>query len=292
MASSLFTNTLHILFDSVLTMDHEGMVAMFEALVATGLKDFMGCPGVIYEDELIEFFQNGSVRDGMVVSTVNGKTVEISEELFAETFQLPVEGLTDMNDVTKDVVFDARSVFSYDGQNDSVLISWSDAVLVVAPGTSCEELLCLVVQLGADVNDGQLYCSLRLVSCSLRLYCSPLILFGDSRRFRPSFGTFEVVLDSSRRALSIDTILGGCVWLERDREVAVFGRVLRRRGFNQISRDPFVDARASGDSALSFSLCAEWLDTTVHRLGVDASGNPGFTAGRGFSSAGGVPGGG
>ncbi|KZV48835.1 hypothetical protein F511_15484 [Dorcoceras hygrometricum] len=115
MASSLFTNTLHISFDSVLTMDHEGMVAMFEALVATGLKDFLGCPGVIYEDELIEFFQNGSIRDGMVVSTINGKTMEISEELFAETFQLPVEGLTDMNDVPKDVVSDARSVFSYDG---------------------------------------------------------------------------------------------------------------------------------------------------------------------------------
>ncbi|KZV29836.1 hypothetical protein F511_16952 [Dorcoceras hygrometricum] len=115
MASSLFTNTLHISFDSVLTMDHEGMVAMFKALVATGLKEFLGCPGVIYEDELIEFFQNGSVRDGMVVSTVNGKIVEISEELFAETFQMAVECLTDMNDVPKDVVFDARSVFSYDG---------------------------------------------------------------------------------------------------------------------------------------------------------------------------------
>ncbi|KZV28157.1 hypothetical protein F511_10171 [Dorcoceras hygrometricum] len=32
------------------------------------------------------------------------------------------------------------------------------------------------------------------------------------------------------------------------------------------------DARASGDTALSFPLCAEWLATTVHRLGVDASG--------------------
>ncbi|KZV58145.1 hypothetical protein F511_02738 [Dorcoceras hygrometricum] len=135
MASSLFTNNLHISFDSVLTMDHEGMVAMFEALVETGLKDFLGCPGVIYEDELIEFFQNGSVRDGMVVSTVNGNTVEISEELFAETFQLPVEGLTNMNDVPKDVVFDARSVFSYDvtlerflmmaAINGGIPINWS-----------------------------------------------------------------------------------------------------------------------------------------------------------------------
>ncbi|KZV50204.1 disease resistance protein [Dorcoceras hygrometricum] len=54
----------------------------------------------------------------------------------------------------------------------------------------------------------------------------------------------------------------------------------------------YEDARASGDSALSFPLCAEWLATTVHRLGVDASGNPGFTAGRGFNPAGGAPGGG
>ncbi|KZV39442.1 F-box protein-like [Dorcoceras hygrometricum] len=37
----------------------------------------------------------------------------------------------------------------------------------------------------------------------------------------------------------------------------------------------YQDARASGDSALSFTLCAEWLATTVHRLGVDASGKGG-----------------
>ncbi|KZV32227.1 hypothetical protein F511_29236 [Dorcoceras hygrometricum] len=35
------------------------------------------------------------------------------------------------------------------------------------------------------------------------------------------------------------------------------------------------DARASGDSALSFPLYAEWLATTVHRLGCDASGKGG-----------------
>ncbi|KZV36682.1 hypothetical protein F511_14785 [Dorcoceras hygrometricum] len=34
----------------------------------------------------------------------------------------------------------------------------------------------------------------------------------------------------------------------------------------------YQDVRASGDSALSFPLCTEWLATTVHRLGVDASG--------------------
>ncbi|KZV17525.1 hypothetical protein F511_37451 [Dorcoceras hygrometricum] len=81
-----------------------------------------------------------------------------------------------------------------------------------------------------------------------------------------------------------------------------FGERLRERSvlrlwqplpcFVAASLFSYQDARASGDTALSFPLCAEWLATTVHRLGVDASGNPGFTAGRGFNPAGGAPGGG
>ncbi|KZV48101.1 hypothetical protein F511_02714 [Dorcoceras hygrometricum] len=72
-------------------MDNARMVSMFESLVATGLKGFLGCPAVIHEAALLEFFENGSVRDGLVVSTVNGVTVEISEQLLAETFELSVE---------------------------------------------------------------------------------------------------------------------------------------------------------------------------------------------------------
>ncbi|KZV21191.1 hypothetical protein F511_28228 [Dorcoceras hygrometricum] len=116
MASSLFVNTVHVCFESILAMDNAGMVAMFESLVATGLKGFLGCPAVIHEAPLLEFFQNGSVRDGLVVSTVNGVTVEISEQLFAETFELPVEGLTDLSEIPKDIVFDARSIVSLSGE--------------------------------------------------------------------------------------------------------------------------------------------------------------------------------
>ncbi|KZV43780.1 dystroglycan-like [Dorcoceras hygrometricum] len=112
MASYLFINTLHVCFESVLAMDNAGMVAMFESLVDTGLKGFLGCPAVIHEADLLEFFANGSVRDGLVVSTVNGVTVEFSEQLFAETFELPVEGLTDLSEIPKDLVFDARSIIS------------------------------------------------------------------------------------------------------------------------------------------------------------------------------------
>ncbi|KZV27887.1 hypothetical protein F511_26223 [Dorcoceras hygrometricum] len=97
-------------------MDNAGMVAMFEALVASGLNGFLGCMSDIHESALVEFYQNASVRDGKVISTVQGKLVEISEEAFARTFQLPVEGLADINEVPKDLIFDARTEFSFAGE--------------------------------------------------------------------------------------------------------------------------------------------------------------------------------
>ncbi|KZV35869.1 hypothetical protein F511_36270 [Dorcoceras hygrometricum] len=116
MASSLFVNTVHICFDSVLAIDNQGMVAMFESLVATGLKGFLGFPAVLHEAALLEFFENGSVRDGLVVSTVNCVLVEISEQLLAEKFELPVEGLSDLSEISKDLVVDARSIVSLTGE--------------------------------------------------------------------------------------------------------------------------------------------------------------------------------
>ncbi|KZV55157.1 hypothetical protein F511_27995 [Dorcoceras hygrometricum] len=97
-------------------MENAGMVAMFESLVDTGLKGFLGCRTVIHKTALLEFFANGSVMDGLVVSTINGVTVEFSEQLFAETFELPVEGLTDLSEVPKDLGFDARSIVSLSGE--------------------------------------------------------------------------------------------------------------------------------------------------------------------------------
>ncbi|KZV20906.1 hypothetical protein F511_14920 [Dorcoceras hygrometricum] len=55
---------------------------------------------------------SSDMRDGLVVSTVHGVIVEISEQLFAETFELPVAGLTDLSDVPKDKIFYARSLLS------------------------------------------------------------------------------------------------------------------------------------------------------------------------------------
>ncbi|KZV46975.1 hypothetical protein F511_15772 [Dorcoceras hygrometricum] len=112
MASSLISSIHHIDFDSVFSMEDASLAPVFESLIATGLKEFLGCPAIFYEAALIEFFANGSVRNGVVVSTIGGTTVEMSESVFATTFELPSEGLTDLSDVPKDLVFDARRLFS------------------------------------------------------------------------------------------------------------------------------------------------------------------------------------
>ncbi|KZV36133.1 hypothetical protein F511_28629 [Dorcoceras hygrometricum] len=65
MASSFYRNSQHIYFDSVLTMDDQGMVSMFQALMASGLAGFLGCPAVICEAALVDFFENASVREGV-----------------------------------------------------------------------------------------------------------------------------------------------------------------------------------------------------------------------------------
>ncbi|KZV57288.1 hypothetical protein F511_33477 [Dorcoceras hygrometricum] len=119
-ASSLISSSHHIDFDSVFGMEDTGMVHMFESLITTGLKNFLGCPAVFSEAALIEFFANGSVRDGLVVSTMNGVHVEISEKVFAEAFELPIDGLTDVSDVPKNLVFDARSLFSASQEQVSI----------------------------------------------------------------------------------------------------------------------------------------------------------------------------
>ncbi|KZV37657.1 hypothetical protein F511_30362 [Dorcoceras hygrometricum] len=116
MASSMYSNAQHVDFDSVLAMDDSGMVSMFEALEASGLRGFLGCPAIVYEDALVDFFENASVRNGLVFSTVGGQIVKISEKLFAESFELPEEGLEELSEMPKDAIFDARSIVSMTGE--------------------------------------------------------------------------------------------------------------------------------------------------------------------------------
>ncbi|KZV30155.1 hypothetical protein F511_16042 [Dorcoceras hygrometricum] len=116
MVASLINNAIQVYFDSVFSMADEGMVQMFKALESSGLRGFLGCSSTIYEAALVDFYHNASVRDNKVISSIQGKSVEISEEQFAGIFELPTNGLTDMNEVPKDLVFDAISAFSTDGE--------------------------------------------------------------------------------------------------------------------------------------------------------------------------------
>ncbi|KZV49930.1 hypothetical protein F511_20688 [Dorcoceras hygrometricum] len=49
MASALINNTIQVYFASVQGMEHEGMVSMFEALLASDLSGFLECSSAIYE---------------------------------------------------------------------------------------------------------------------------------------------------------------------------------------------------------------------------------------------------
>ncbi|KZV58754.1 hypothetical protein F511_24581 [Dorcoceras hygrometricum] len=63
MASSLVANALQVNFDSVLGIpDNNGMFKMFRALESTGLRGFLGCPSVLYEKELEQFFDTTLVK--------------------------------------------------------------------------------------------------------------------------------------------------------------------------------------------------------------------------------------
>ncbi|KZV24455.1 hypothetical protein F511_17242 [Dorcoceras hygrometricum] len=175
MASSLFVNTVHVCFESVLSMDNAGMVVMFESLVATGLKGFLGCPVVIHEAALLEFFENGSVRDGLVVSTVNGVTVEISEQLFAEMFELPVEGLTDFSEIPKDLVFDARSIVSLSGE--PVSISGKNKEMTIEFRLLCDILAKTIsVKAGSfDAITQEKFLMMAAITCGVRINWNRLL---------------------------------------------------------------------------------------------------------------------
>ncbi|KZV40639.1 hypothetical protein F511_18581 [Dorcoceras hygrometricum] len=117
MASSLIANALQVNFDSVLGIpENEGMVMMFRALVSTGLSGFLGCPSILYEQELEQFFDTSFVKDNEIICAIQGKFVGIYEDLLAGVFELPTTGLTDVDDVPKDLVYDARSIFSKSGE--------------------------------------------------------------------------------------------------------------------------------------------------------------------------------
>ncbi|KZV32128.1 dystroglycan-like [Dorcoceras hygrometricum] len=117
MASVFITNSYQVNFESVLMIpDNEGMLNMFKALEASGLRGFMGCESVLYEKELEQFFDTALLQDEDVTGAVSGKFFSFSQARFAEIFALPTEGLVTFSDVPKHLVYKARSIFSKSGE--------------------------------------------------------------------------------------------------------------------------------------------------------------------------------
>ncbi|KZV52501.1 delphilin-like [Dorcoceras hygrometricum] len=90
-----------------------------KALEASGLRGFLGCESVLYEKELEQFFDTTLVQNGDITGAVSGKFFSVSQSRFAEVFTLPTEGLVDFSDVLKNMVYDARSIFSKSGEQVS-----------------------------------------------------------------------------------------------------------------------------------------------------------------------------
>ncbi|KZV23694.1 hypothetical protein F511_31297 [Dorcoceras hygrometricum] len=88
---------------------------MFKSIESSGLRGFLGCYAVIYELDLENLFDYAFVRANVVISVVQGKFVEISEDQFAGVFELPSEGLTTVDELPKDLINMARKDFSVNG---------------------------------------------------------------------------------------------------------------------------------------------------------------------------------
>ncbi|KZV24199.1 hypothetical protein F511_09143 [Dorcoceras hygrometricum] len=112
MASSLFVNTLQVDFTSVLTMEHAGMVRMFKTLEDTGLRGFLEGTTPIFESAVVEFFSNARVMAGTIVSTVFGKNLVVTEEIFSGTFKLPTEGMQNFSGIPNETIVEMRTRLS------------------------------------------------------------------------------------------------------------------------------------------------------------------------------------
>ncbi|KZV17945.1 hypothetical protein F511_40793 [Dorcoceras hygrometricum] len=150
MASSLYSNSQHVDFDSVLGMDDQ-----------------------------VDFFENASVRDGVIISTVAGQLVEISEEWFVESFDLPVDGLGDLSAIPKDVIFDARSIVSLSGEPVSLSGGKNQMKIEF-------RLLCDIMAKAISVKAGTKQAKGFAIQISLLLENIPNLDLGESSEFPAS----------------------------------------------------------------------------------------------------------
>ncbi|KZV52958.1 hypothetical protein F511_16662 [Dorcoceras hygrometricum] len=71
MASVFITNAQQVNFESVLGISYnDGMVNIFKVLESTGLRGFLGCSSVLYEQELEQLFDTALVQDNDITCVI------------------------------------------------------------------------------------------------------------------------------------------------------------------------------------------------------------------------------
>ncbi|KZV30928.1 hypothetical protein F511_33583 [Dorcoceras hygrometricum] len=99
-------------FESVLSIEHAGMVNMFKTLEELGPKGFLGVECLVFEGAVIEFFENAKVIAGKIVSFVANRKMVITKDVFATMFQLPTEELVGFTDLPIKEVSEMKMRFS------------------------------------------------------------------------------------------------------------------------------------------------------------------------------------
>ncbi|KZV16643.1 U-box domain-containing protein 43-like [Dorcoceras hygrometricum] len=136
MAASFSANDMQVNFESVLAMEHNGMVQMFKSLEETGLKDFFEVSISVFEGTLIEFFANSKVIAGTIVSFVANRKLVVIKDVFAEAFGLPTEGMVGVLDLPAQKVVESLLVPIPEIPDETV-----DIPTIVAPEDNMETTL-------------------------------------------------------------------------------------------------------------------------------------------------------
>lgn len=105
-------NTLLFDFDSVLAMQYEGIITMFKMLEAFSLRKFLGCSARVSEPILDEFFTSAKIEHDFVLFTVRGLNFNISQMMFANTFDLLETVLLTCNNIPLGNVKQRKTGFS------------------------------------------------------------------------------------------------------------------------------------------------------------------------------------
>ncbi|KZV50056.1 BTB/POZ domain-containing protein-like [Dorcoceras hygrometricum] len=158
MAASFYSNSVHVDFESALAMGEPGMVSMFQALIASGLQGFLGCPAVVYEEALVEFFVNGTVRNGLKEPIPKQiMPAESAVEPMVEDQQAETEDATDRPATEEETPADlpADAIVNVEQRVDESVVEVS-GVHVVDPETVIQQVLNQLnfITEGQDVTKG------------------------------------------------------------------------------------------------------------------------------------------